>query len=141
MDLLTPAPFSLFTTFLLLCGWLLCLNAAAWALAGIDRRRWAFGGQRLSQSALLWLALLGGWPGLLYGLRDSKRLKVRYHNAFRGWLRAAMMTQALVAALALAPHGALVVATEKLAALIMPEAVASERSERPEPPVPDSQRG
>jgi uncharacterized membrane protein YsdA (DUF1294 family) len=138
MDMPAITPDAIRTLGLQLGCWLLCLNAATWALAGIDRDRWAHERQRMSETALLWLALLGGWPGLLWGLRKSRR--VRYDYTFRGWLRTAVMAQALFAALALTPQGAVLSATEAVAALVMPDAVASERSARPDRVVLDSQR-
>jgi uncharacterized membrane protein YsdA (DUF1294 family) len=141
MDLPSLTPDAIRTLALQLILWLGSLNAATYALAGIDRDRWAQGRQRMSETALLWLSLIGGWPGLLYGLRASTRLKVRYDYTFRGWLRAAIMTQVLFAAFAIMPQGGLMTATETVASLVMPNAFASERDDRPGRLVMDRDRG
>ncbi len=98
--------------------WLASLNAASWALAGIDRYRWAFGRRRLSETALIWLAVLGGWPGLFHGLRHSTR--VRYDYTFRGWLRVGVCAQVVLLGLALIPQEVFVDATQAVARVILP---------------------
>lgn len=139
MLLVSLPPESLFYLCLQVTAWLVCLNAATWSLATIDRRRWAFGGQRLSETALLWLALIGGWPGLLIGLRKSA--KVRYDYTFRGWIRTAIIAQVLFGGLCAVPQGGLSLAVETAVAMVAPSAMVSDGNDRPGKVVLDSERG
>lgn len=49
-------------------GWMLALSAWAFLLFGFDKWRARRGGARLAESALFWVAALGGWPGGLLGM-------------------------------------------------------------------------
>ena len=55
---------------------LIAVNFAAFAAFGIDRAKAEAGAWRLSESTLLWLALLGGTPGAYAG-RSAFRHKTR----------------------------------------------------------------
>lgn len=59
-------------------------SAAAFAAYGLDKRRAAAGGRRVSERTLHGLALLGGWPGALLGRRyfRHKTRKVPFFIAF-----------------------------------------------------------
>jgi hypothetical protein len=109
----------------LLAGWFLVLNAAAFALVGIDRARASVRGQRLSEPVLLWIATIGGWPGLLTGL--GRAPGPRYNYTFRGWLRGAIAAQALLGGLLVMPQGSVILATERLVAFVLQDARAAER--------------
>lgn len=47
--------------------WLAVINAASFALFGLDKERARTNGQRIPESTLLATALLGGWPGARLG--------------------------------------------------------------------------
>ena len=53
----------------LVCFWLLLINAAAFVLCGIDKRRARRGKWRISERTLLMSAVLGGSAGLMLGMR------------------------------------------------------------------------
>ena len=55
---------------------LIAVNFAAFAAFGIDKAKAEAGAWRLSESTLLWLALLGGTPGAYAG-RSAFRHKTR----------------------------------------------------------------
>ena len=55
---------------------LIAVNFAAFAAFGIDKAKAEAGAWRVSEEALLWLALLGGTPGA-YARRSAFRHKTR----------------------------------------------------------------
>lgn len=109
---------------LLALGWLVLVNAGTYALVGIDRARAAARRSRASETALLWLAAIGGWPGLKLALRRSPGL--RFSFAFRGWINGAIAAQVLLAFMALLPRGSILVATETVAAAFFEDVWAAE---------------
>lgn len=138
MDRMFVPPPDLPPVVLLALGWLVLLNAAAYALAGIDRSRAASGRSRVSETVLLWLAALGAWPGLKLALRRSAR--VRYSFAFRGWINGAIAAQVILFGMAALPQGSFVVMTEKIAAILIDDARAAERRAGVDRIVLDSER-
>lgn len=65
-------------------------SLASFAAYGLDKRRAAAGGRRVPERALHLLALLGGWPGAIFGQRHfrHKTRKVPFLIAF--WAVAVM---------------------------------------------------
>ena len=59
-------------------------SIASFAAYGLDKRRAAVGGRRVSERALHLLALLGGWPGAVLAQRRfrHKTRKVPFRIAF-----------------------------------------------------------
>ena len=53
----------------LLLLWLLCINLAAFALMGWDKRRAQTGGWRVKEATLFLTALLGGSAGAILGMQ------------------------------------------------------------------------
>ncbi len=94
-----------------LACWLFFVNVGTYGLIRLDRRRAAMRARRMGESPLLWLALLGGWPGLLLALGEGTG--VHHSPTFRGWLRGAVAAQVLLAGLAVLPQGSLLAAAEK----------------------------
>ena len=70
--------------------WLVVFNAAAFITFGLDKWRASRSKRRVSESTLIWLGALGGWPGGLLGM-----------NVFR--LKTAKLTFKLKYTLALIP--------------------------------------
>lgn len=66
------------------------LSLVAFALFGYDKRRAQTDGSRVPEKTLHWLALLGGWPGVLCGQRvfRHKTKKLSYRLIF--WLCVAL---------------------------------------------------
>jgi len=65
-------------------GLVALMSAASFAVYGLDKRRAVVGGRRVPERTLHLLALLGGWPGALFGQRHfrHKTHKVSFLLAF-----------------------------------------------------------
>lgn len=44
-------------------GWVVMASAMTFLIFGMDKRRAAAGQRRISEAALLWSCVFGGWPG------------------------------------------------------------------------------
>jgi uncharacterized membrane protein YsdA (DUF1294 family) len=72
-------------------GWLALSSAWAFLLFGFDKWRAARGGRRVSEAALCWVSMLGGWPGGLLGMlifrhKSAKgAFQVKFAAAFFAW--------------------------------------------------------
>jgi uncharacterized membrane protein YsdA (DUF1294 family) len=73
--------------------WFALFNGAAFVAFGFDKWRASGSGRRLSESSLVWLGALGGWPGGFLGM-----------NVFRH--KTAKLSFKLKYALALIPFAA-----------------------------------
>jgi uncharacterized membrane protein YsdA (DUF1294 family) len=108
-------------------GWLVFASAATWALFRIDRRR-AAGGQRLSESVLLWLSALGGWPGAKLAL--SRGPQPRFSLTFRGWLNAIIVAEFILVGMLALPRSSVYFVAEQALAVVLGETQVVERERK-----------
>ena len=78
-----------------LVAWLVCLNAAAFAAMGLDKRRARRDAWRIRERTLFLLALLGGSVGAIAGM-------YLFHHKTRHWYFVVGMPAILILQLALA---------------------------------------
>ena len=79
----------------LLAAWLVCINAATFAVYGADKRRARRGAWRVPERTLFLLPLLGGSIGALLGMRV-------FHHKTKHWYFVWGVPAILLAQLALA---------------------------------------
>ena len=79
----------------LLAAWLVCINAATFAVYGADKRRARRGAWRVPERTLFLLPLLGGSVGALLGMRV-------FHHKTKHWYFVWGVPAILLAQLALA---------------------------------------
>lgn len=62
------------------------MSLISFIVYGLDKRRAAKGGRRISERTLHLLALLGGWPGALLGQRRFRHKTVKLSFRIVFWL-------------------------------------------------------
>jgi uncharacterized membrane protein YsdA (DUF1294 family) len=83
--------------FLIYLVWILVLSLVTFAIFGWDKRQAGRDGRRISESTLLVLSTVGGWPGALWGSHLFRHKTQK--QPFRLWLYLGIMLHVVCVAL------------------------------------------